>query len=92
MILQLRQEILETMWCILNFLSLKIEASLSKFPGLSAYPQKTMFLSDPLTFAYRAKPENILMVNAKYDILFCRSSTEKLWDGFGNNAGYLSNE
>ena len=61
----------------------QIEVSLSEFPGLSVYPQKTMFLSDPLTFAYRAKPENILMVNAKYDILFCRSSTEKLWDGFG---------
>jgi len=61
----------------------QIEASLSEFPGLSAYPQKTMFLSDPLTFAYRANPENILMINAKYDILFCRSSTEKLWCGLG---------
>lgn len=60
-----------------------IDAGLESYPSLSAYRQKTMFLSDPLTFAHRVKTEKVLMINAKFDILFCRASTEKLWAGLG---------
>ena len=62
---------------------LKIDAGLSEFIELSGYPQKTWFLSDPLTFAHMVNHERVLMINSKYDILFCRRSTELLWEELG---------
>jgi nitrogenase molybdenum-iron protein alpha/beta subunit len=35
-------------------------------------------LSDPLLFAHKIKPENVIMINSKFDFLFCRESTNQL--------------
>ncbi len=61
----------------------QIDTGLSSYPELSAYHQKTWFLSDPLTFAHRINPEKVLMINSKHDFLFCRKSTELLWEELG---------
>lgn len=57
----------------------KIDTGLKQYPSLNSYPQKTWFLSDPLLFAHKIKPENIIMINSKFDFLFCRESTNQLW-------------
>jgi len=61
----------------------EIDYELSCYPELSSYTQKTWFLSDPLTFAHKIGPERALMINSKYDLLFCRKSTELLHNEMG---------
>jgi len=39
---------------------------------------KMCFLCDPLAFAHRINPKKVLMINAKFDFYFSRSSTLKL--------------
>ena len=56
----------------------EIDPELTQYPSLNAYPQKTWFLSDPLLFAHKIKPENVIMINSKFDFLFCRESTNQL--------------
>jgi len=69
----------------------KIDPELSGYPELSSYRQKTWFLSDPLTFAHKINPENVIMINAKLDILFCRDSTIQLWNNLGKPQIYWLN-
>jgi pimeloyl-ACP methyl ester carboxylesterase len=70
----------------------EIDAELSCCPELSCYPQKTWFLSDPLTFAHKIDPDRALMINSKYDLVFCRKSTELLHDEMGKPQIYWLND
>ena len=69
----------------------EIDLELSCCPELSSYPQKTWFLSDPLTFAHKINPDRALMINSKYDLMFCRKSTELLHDEMGKPQIYWLN-
>jgi esterase/lipase len=69
-----------------------IDYELSEYSTLSSYRQKTWFLSDPLTFAHKINPKNVIMINAKFDILFCRDSTLQLWNELGKPKIYWFND
>jgi len=69
----------------------KIDTDLKQYPSLNSYPQKTWFLSDPLLFAHKIKPENIIMINSKFDFLFCRESTNQLWKELSKPSIYWLN-
>jgi hypothetical protein len=69
-----------------------IDYDLSAYPELSAYHQKTWFLSDPVTFAHKVSSGNTIMINSRFDILFCRESTLDLWEELGKPKIYWFNE
>lgn len=61
----------------------KIRMDLKDLPDLKKVTTKMCFLCDPLAFAYRIKPEQVLMINSKFDFYFSRESTEQLWEELG---------
>ena len=70
----------------------KIDRGLSEYPELSAYRQKTWFLSDPLTFAHKINHKNVIMINSRFDFLFSRDSTIQLWHELGKPQIYWIND
>ncbi len=54
------------------------DSELSNYPELAKFPQKTWFLSDPLTSAVLVDPDKVLMINSKFDFLFSKNSTIQL--------------
>lgn len=61
----------------------KIRMDLKDLPDLKRVTTKMCFLCDPLAFAYRIKPEKVLMINSKFDFYFPKDSTEQLWEELG---------
>jgi hypothetical protein len=58
----------------------KIDSELDGHPGLKDVCSKYCFLCDPVAFAHRINAEDVLMINAKFDHVFSRSSTNHLWE------------
>ncbi len=50
---------------------------------LDKVTRKMCFLCDPVAFAHKVDPVNILMVNAKFDFYFSKNSTTQLWRALG---------
>ncbi len=65
---------------------------LAGYQALSRYPQKTWFLSDPLTFAHKIGPGDVMMINSRFDILFCKESVVQLWKELGKPEIYWLND
>ena len=64
---------------------------LENYPELKQKTQKMCFLCDPVAFADRINPENVIMINSKFDHLFSKKSTKKLWDALGKPQAYWFN-
>jgi hypothetical protein len=57
-----------------------IESELKEHKKLKELCCKYCYLCDPITFAFKAKPEDVLMINARFDHVFSRESTSQLWE------------
>ena len=64
---------------------------LENYPELKQKTQKMCFLCDPVAFADRIKPENVIMINSRFDHLFSKKSTKKLWEALGKPQAYWFN-
>ncbi len=60
-----------------------IKIDLKDLPELKKVTKKMCFLCDPLAFAHKIKPENVLMINSRFDLYFSRKSTNQLWEELG---------
>ena len=63
--------------------SKKIPLDLKKYPELKKVTTKMCFLCDPLAFAHKINPNNVLMINSKFDFYFPKKSTLQLWEELG---------
>ena len=61
------------------------------FPELKKATLKMCFLCDPLAFAHKINPENVLMINSKFDQYFTKESTTFLWEELGKPKIYWLN-
>jgi len=61
------------------------------FPELKKATLKMCFLCDPLAFAHKINPENVLMINSKFDQYFTKESTTLLWEELGKPKIYWLN-
>jgi hypothetical protein len=61
------------------------------FPELKKATLKMCFLCDPLAFAHKINPENVLMINSKFDQYFTTRSTTLLWEELGKPKIYWLN-
>ena len=64
---------------------------LENYPELKQKTQKMCFLCDPVAFADRINPGNVIMINSKFDHLFSKKSTIKLWEALGKPQIYWFN-
>ena len=64
---------------------------LGDFPELKKATLKMCFLCDPLAFAHKINPENVLMINSKFDQYFTTRSTTLLWEELGKPKIYWLN-
>ncbi|MEA2015109.1 MAG: alpha/beta hydrolase family protein [Actinomycetota bacterium] len=60
-----------------------IRIDLQDTPELKKATKKMCFLCDPLAFAHKIKPENVMMINSRLDFYFSRKSTNQLWEELG---------
>ncbi len=77
-----------------DFKEIEIEnlsCDLENYPELQQKVQKKCFLCDPLAFADRINPENVIMFNSRFDHLFSKISTKKLWAALGKPEIYWLN-
>ena len=63
--------------------SKKIPFDIKKCPELEKVTTKMCFLCDPLAFAHKINPDNVLMINSKFDFYFPKKSTLQLWEELG---------
>lgn len=52
-------------------------------PELNNLCTRKCYLCDPLTFAHKINPDNVLMINSRLDHYFSRKSTSSLWEELG---------
>jgi hypothetical protein len=64
---------------------------LENYPGLKQKVQKMCFLCDPEAFASRINPDNVIMINSRFDHLFSKKSTKILWEALGKPIIYWFN-
>jgi hypothetical protein len=50
------------------------------------------FLCDPAAFANRINPENVIMINSRFDHLFSKKSTKELWEALGKPQAHWFNK
>ena len=61
----------------------KIKTDFYEVPDLKKVTARMCFLCDPLAFAHKINPEKVLMINAKFDLYFPKTSTIQLWKELG---------
>lgn len=61
----------------------KIKIDPEGLSDLKEVTGKMCFLCDPLTFAHKINPRNVLMINSRYDFFFSKTSTNQLWEELG---------
>ncbi|MCL4415158.1 MAG: alpha/beta hydrolase [Actinobacteria bacterium] len=77
-----------------DFKEIKIEDltwDLENYPELKQKVQKMCFLCDPVAFANKINPENVLMINSRFDHYFSKKSTKELWEALGKPRIYWFN-
>lgn len=60
-----------------------ITTDLENYPEIKKLISKKCFLCDPLAFAHKINPKNVLMINVKFDHYFSKNSTLQLWEELG---------
>jgi len=68
-----------------------IPFDIKECPELKKVTTKMCFLCDPLAFAHKLNPKNILMINSKLDFYFSKKSTTRLWEELGKPEIYWLN-
>jgi len=69
----------------------RITFDLEGNPEIKNHCAKKCFLCDPIAFAYKINPKNIMMINSRIDHFFSKKSTVKLWDSLGKPEIYWLN-
>lgn len=60
-----------------------INIDFKELPELKKVTGRMCFLCDPLAFAHKINPRNVLMINSRFDFYFSRKSTIQLWKELG---------
>jgi hypothetical protein len=68
-----------------------ITKDIQNYPEIKNLVVKKCFLCDPLAFAHKINPDNVLMINSKLDFYFSKKSTIQLWEELGKPRIYWLN-
>ncbi len=68
-----------------------IESELEDQQELKELCCKYCYLCDPITFAFKIRPEDVLMINARFDHVFSAQSTRQLWEALSKPKIYWLN-
>jgi len=74
-----------------KYKKIKIDSEGLSDSDLKEVTARMCFLCDPLTFANKINPQNVLMINAKYDFFFNKKSVNHLWEELGRPEIYWLN-
>ncbi len=66
-----------------EYKEIKIDSEGLSDSDLKEVTTRMCFLCDPLTFAHKINPQNVLMINSKYDFFFNKKSVNQLWEELG---------